>query len=334
MSNPQVSLAATLLKLARKPLAAFVLMVLATTPAEAGSVFMKNGYILQGNIVDRDPVSIVMGWPNGTVTIARRFVSTIVFDATEEQQLQELETTRRELAGEATDSARLFLESPDETRELPATLEGFMRTFNVPAPSQSTPEVAIADPLVETPAVTIVEPVTVVEQPIETQLEPAVTVETRPPPSLEADFFQAERLGIALRPPTDWVPMVLDNAVVIRGAQNDEGFSPSLSVVAFEVGALSSAEYADLLKAEQEVQLKAYHLVEERVRSYGGTDGSELVASGRFNGREAIVRQGLVVVDGKVWLFSGVTQNRDEDGPFGWVDESLATLRFETENEQ
>jgi hypothetical protein len=332
MSNPHMNLAARFSKLARGPVATVVLVVLTATPAEAGSVFMKNGYILQGNIVDRDPVSIVMGWPNGTVTIARRFVSTIVFDATEEQQLQELETTRRELAGEATDAARLFLESPDETRELPATLEGFMRTFNVAAPV--TEELTVADPLMETPAVTIVEPVTVVEQPIETQVEPTVTVETRPSPRLEDDFFHAERLGIALRPPTGWVPMVLDNAVVMKGSQDEAGFSPSLSVVAFEVGALSPAKYADLLKAEQEVQLKAHHLIEERVRSYGGTDGPELVASGRFNGREAIVRQGLVVLDGKVWLFSGVTQNRDEDGPFDWVDESLATLNFETEHEQ
>ena len=333
MSKLEPSVVARLSKVARGLAAPVVLVVAATTMVEAGSVFMKNGYILQGQIVDRDDDSIILGWPNGTVTIARRFVSTIVFDAVEENQLQELELTRRELAGDTTDAAQLFTEGQGETRDLPATLEGFMRTFNLSSSTTPTTELAVVEVPTETAVVTVVETNTVVE-PTVTAVEPVATVDAVPAARLDDASFHAERLGVSLRPPFDWVPMVLENAVHVQGPQNDDGFSPSLSVMAFEVGALSPAEYQDLLKSEQQLRLEAYHLVEERASSLGGQECTELVASGLYAGREAIVRQGLVVRDGKVWLFSGMTSDRDADGAFGLIGESLETLEFDAVEEQ
>ena len=165
-----------------------------------------------------------------------------------------------------------------------------------------------------------------------TPVDPTVSVDLIEPERLETEFFRAERWGFSLRPPMGWSATVLENAVQLKGEASEGDFSPSLSILVFEVGALSPVEYTDLLKAEQESRLKAYHLIEEHPRSFGGQEGVELIASGRYNGRDAIVRQGLIVRDGKVWLLSGVTSDREPEGAFGLLEESLATLQFDAES--
>ncbi len=61
----------------------------------AGSIFMKNGYIIHGSIkeVVEDPatnqlVAVVIGWENGRVKLLSRFIENVVFDAGEKENLE------------------------------------------------------------------------------------------------------------------------------------------------------------------------------------------------------------------------------------------------------
>ncbi len=56
-------------------------------PIDAGSVFLKNGYIIQGRIVERDADKVILAWTNGKMTIYRRFVHEVVLDPSEEMDL-------------------------------------------------------------------------------------------------------------------------------------------------------------------------------------------------------------------------------------------------------
>ena len=70
--------------------AALVVMCWAVV-APAGSVFMKNGYIVQGPVVEHTTQEVVVEWPNGRVTIQSRFVEHVVLDPGEEKRLREKE---------------------------------------------------------------------------------------------------------------------------------------------------------------------------------------------------------------------------------------------------
>ncbi|HAK97520.1 MAG TPA: hypothetical protein DCM87_21650 [Planctomycetes bacterium] len=68
----------------------------------AGSVFMKNGYIIHGPVkeVVEDPatnqlVAVVIGWEHGKVTLLSRFIENVVFEAGE---LESLKARARESA--------------------------------------------------------------------------------------------------------------------------------------------------------------------------------------------------------------------------------------------
>ncbi|HLU49455.1 MAG TPA: hypothetical protein VK116_15265, partial [Planctomycetota bacterium] len=46
---------------------AWMCAAIGAEPLFAGSVFMKNGYIIQGPIVEESKDAIVLGWQNGEV---------------------------------------------------------------------------------------------------------------------------------------------------------------------------------------------------------------------------------------------------------------------------
>ena len=62
------------------------LIVLAAPGLYAGSVFMKNGYIIQGPIVDYTDEVVVLGWSNGKAYIHKRFYESVDLDSAEQAE--------------------------------------------------------------------------------------------------------------------------------------------------------------------------------------------------------------------------------------------------------
>ncbi len=85
--------------------AAAFLLLTGTLPA--GSVFMKNGYILQGPVAEKTPEHVVLEWPNGRVIIPRRFIQAVVLEPKEEQQLRAKERLRAQVKAQPSEEELL-----------------------------------------------------------------------------------------------------------------------------------------------------------------------------------------------------------------------------------
>jgi hypothetical protein len=296
-------------------------------PLQAGSVFMKNGYIIQGTVVDRDDVSIVLGWPNGKVSIAHRFVESIVLEAGEEQSLKELEDARRLVSTAEAPEEDESLAEVNETEELPSSLEAFIKTYNVGSG-------LLVEPAPLEPGLSEGPLLTAEGDPVEPGSEGGDPVEVTPIPggaASLADAIHDEERGITLRPPRGWEKREVEDLLQFAGPPDASGFRPSLSVVALPAGALGASEYVALVKDEQARLLAGHVLLEEGERTFGTEKAYELVARGSYEGRAAVLRQCVVLSGGQVWLLSAFTADADLEGPFGLVEEVLKTVELAAE---
>lgn len=106
--------------------------VLAAAPVDAGSVFLKNGYIIQGRIVESDDEKVVLGFSNGRMTIHSRFIDEVVLLP---REVEELEAARK--AAENKDVAATGSEREGEY-DLPEDL-GEIRAMYDPDESLTGP---------------------------------------------------------------------------------------------------------------------------------------------------------------------------------------------------
>jgi len=304
---------------------------------EAGSVFMKNGYIIQGSIVDRDPDSIILGWPNGKMAIARRFVDSVVFEPAEEQQLVELDRARNELQARSTDLALVEMAGGNEVRELPATLEVFIRKYNLgPTLDSSGAVEQPVEPVDPVVSVTVIEPVlqndpvsVSGETPVEiATIEPVVTtVDPVVDPGAD-DLFHDETRDVGLPIPDGWVPLISDRALEVTGRVEANGFRPSMNVVIVPAGSLLPSEYADFLETEYARLLQDHEILEKGTRDIGGQEAFVFIVRGLRDGREAVIQQYLVAQAERLYLLSGFSSDREPLGAFGRIEASLQAARL------
>ena len=289
-------------------------------PVFAGSVFMKNGYILHGKIVDRDDYSIVMGWPNGKVTIARRFVESFTLEPSEESALEELEAIRQELQNSDPTAELTMLSQPVTTTELPSTLEGFLNEYDLGPSAKPVDEVT---PVSE-PSVVVIRPDTDTEA--GSEVEP--TVDVLPRDQL-GERIQSDVQKVSFRPPLSWVERPSEEALWLVGTPRVEGeIAPTLTVLLLPQGPLSSEEYIELLKSEQKELLAGYRVLSEGWREVGTERAYEVVAESAYDGRVGTLRQCLVLRGEELWLLTATTANSSPQGDFGVVEESLKTFSF------
>jgi hypothetical protein len=270
--------------------------------ALAGSVFMKNGYIIQGPIVERSDEAIVMGWPNGKVTIHKRFVDNILFEATEEKRLLEDEAFKAQEKARSEEDLSLLATS-NESEDLPPNLDALMRRYEELARKQSGSGSG------ESGAGTSVERID-------------------PPGDMLGERVEDRTVSVSFQPPRSWGRKSNKDFFEVAAKTEVNGFRPSLNVVTFPRGALKSDEYVNLLKEEDARTLEGFELLSEGPRMIGQEKGYELVGRGSYQGKEAIVRQVIVSKDDRVWLISAFTSDQGSDSSFSAVDESLKTFAF------
>ncbi|MDE0958858.1 MAG: hypothetical protein OSB12_09495 [Planctomycetota bacterium] len=66
---------------------ALVLSMIPTGVAEGGTVFLKNGHVVNGKVIASDEEKVVLTWSNGRATIYRRFISEVVLESSEKEYL-------------------------------------------------------------------------------------------------------------------------------------------------------------------------------------------------------------------------------------------------------
>jgi hypothetical protein len=314
-------------------LCAFVLVVaFAATPLRAGNVFMKNGYIIQGKIVDRDADSVVLGWPNGKVTIHNRFIESVTLEVAEEQNLRELEAARRaEIAGASQEDPNASLASPSP--DLPGSLEEFMKPYLAARAKKAQEEKTVegeganGELVVEAADPEGGPPEGGATSPGGEEGTPEVTL-IKPPAVLLAEPVQDEDRMITVRPPQGWTVSDAKGALQFLGQADAKGFRPKLVIVQLEKGAASPADYAKFLAEEQGRTLERRKVLKEGWREVSGEKVYEVVASGSFRGRELVVRHCLAVKKENVWLVSCFSADREPSGAFGLMDEALKTVQF------
>jgi hypothetical protein len=287
-------------------LAAFVLLVLAPGVAEAGSIIMKNGYIIQGPIVERSELAIVMGWPNGKLTVYRRFIENINYESGEEKRLQEDEQFRAQEKAPQEEDLTL-LASGSEPEELPPTLEELMRKYEGIARAGGQVGDAGAS-----------------------GQEPEVRGVLRPEEML-GDRLNDGNVAVALNPPRGWALKKNKEFLELAGEAEPDGFRPSINIVLISKAPLSTSDYVSLLKEEDARTIEGFELLSEGHREIGALKAYEIVGRGSYQGREAVVRQVLVPKGQRLWLVSGFTRDHNTGGAFSIIDESLKTFDFTAE---
>lgn len=229
----------------RMRLSAFVLactlVLTVANVADAGSVFLKNGYIIQGKVVERSDDQVVLGWGNGQMTIHRRFIDEVILDPREEEELR-----RERPAGPSTAGVQQPVVEQRVLVELPNRIEDIMpmRAFRSSTVASAAGATSSAGEPTERPEVTV----------------------TLPPMDLsaEAEFPAA---GIALAAPAGW--HVEESDGMIRVQKSPDAPFPSL-LVSYRKQVRIDADVAreQLLRAFEE-EVPGVSIVSEREQQIG-----------------------------------------------------------------
>jgi hypothetical protein len=334
---------------------------LIATRVDAGSVVMRNGYIIHGPIVERSDLGLVLGWEYGKVRIHSRFIDSVVLEPGEDERLREQENKRPDdgqgdpFPDASGDGQAVPLEIPD----FEVLVEAFASSLLDPNAAPGTKGGAVPDAagtggpsgdgLAGTPpgAGAGVETAVTSTVPPDGGSPPAVNtgqagLSTDTPPA--ADRFPspsellAERVAdpmgrFTLQPPKSWELLAADTAVQFAGPPGAGGRRASLNVVDLERGDLTWDECVELLKSEQREVLTEFEVLSEASpeREAASPDGAgpvgyEVVARGAIAGRRMVVRQLLVPAGGRLWLLSGFTAGAAEDPAYAAVEAAMRSF--------
>jgi hypothetical protein len=293
-----------------------VLLMVLSGELSAGSIFMKNGYVIQGPIVERDEAAITMGWPNGKVMIQRRFIDSVTFEQEEERRLQEDEAHRAGAARKrAVEGPYEFLSDPDE---LPPDLDALILQLSRDGADGLQNTVGSGSPLLTGPGT----------EPDASSSVPADANVFVRPGALLGERVIDPQMAVSFRPPQGWSVQNTGRIFNVVGPPDSDEFLPSINVVCLPMGALSEEEYIAHLKEDNARTLQSFELLSERSRSVGGESAYELVGRGSRGERQAILRQVLFEKDGTLWLVSAFTSGVEGDDSFSTIEETLESFEF------
>ncbi len=304
-------------------------LVFVSDTGDAGSIFMKNGYIIEGRIVDRNDDGLILGWPHGKMTIAHRFVDSVNFEVGEEERLTLLEEARQAAASDDDGSGQISLLSETaDAEELPASLDLLISKMSRESGgrldylAQAAGLADGADGDVDGGGL-----MNTGRDAGDVTQTPVVRVDSRP--ALAEEAIERSDLGVRVRPPSDWVDQSNSQILAFRGSA-DEGGASSFSVVSLEKGPLSPEQYVDLLREEQKDSFESLEVLSEGSAEIAGRTGYEIVSRGTRGGDSVLVKQTICVDQDRVWLFSVFAPGEEDDldATMAAVDEAFATLEF------
>ncbi len=321
-------------------LASFV----ACPSVDAGSVFMKNGYIIQGAVVERSDLSIVVGWDNGKLTIYRRFVESSLYDIGDEERRAEWDRQRAEEA-RAEAEALAGVGPVRTTKTLPDSLVDFIEAQgggegiaafgsgsipSVDAPLGGDPNATNLfaedggdeDPFGGSEAGTDGDPLFP---------DGGNTDTTQTDVAVVSKEVLGERVdgpgnSFSIRPPLGW--KVRETAEYVEIAPDGtDADRPSVNVLAFDRRGLEWNECVALAAEVRTQSLDEFVVRSEGTRALGsGREAFEVVGTATQDNKTLVVRQVLFAQAEQIWLFSGFSVADDDN--FRAIDESFASVEF------
>jgi hypothetical protein len=313
-------------------LTAVLVALLPAWQADAGSIFMKNGYIIQGPVVeytDGGDGAVVMGWPNGKVTIHRRFIERIDLEPSEEKTVKAAAEAQKPTLVEEIISA------PNADEELPQSLNELVKSYvesRSPAgvkPDGGTKPAAGATPGVD---VTVVPKPTGDAKPDQPAPGNAGAQPATPAGEDLTEPITNPRWGFSLRPPRGWRISEVEGCVSWSGPPGQDGFSPSINVSSLNSGSLKWEEACTALKEDQAIPFGDYELLTQETLEVSGRPAYRVAGHGDLPGktpgseRKVSVRQVLIEKGDRLWLISTFTSAAMNDAFVGLLEHSLETL--------
>ncbi len=300
---------------------AFVVCLSAGDELRAGSVFMKNGYVIRGPVVERSLVSFVVGWDNGKVTIHRRFVDLVVYEPGEEERLAEWERERSEEDRSVRETLAGRRVEPS-TEVLPGSLEEFIQLQGR--------EVGLAGTGTDIEAFLVDSGASgdaFVDGSRDFDLTDGADVLVgRVPRVLLGERVQSVDGSFSLHVPQGWSVRQSDEFFEVAAGTVD-GLRPSLNVVGFDRGGLDWQACVDLAAEARVSALESFETASEGPCHIGrGYEAFEVLGSATANGRTLVVRQVMVADGERVWLVSTFTAGGEGDPEFAVLDESLQSF--------
>jgi hypothetical protein len=306
--------------------------LLTPAPAEAGSIFMKNGYIIQGPIVEYSEGtdgSIVLGWPNGKLTIYRRFVEKIDLDPSEEKNLKAAVEAKGQ---EAPDE--VVVKSSEE--ELPTKLVDLVDRIGLPRAlvDGARPEARLDPGEEKTPKApdAALPSDGKAPAPAAGGADEAVTaVAVVKPPEAPAlgRRVTAPGWGFSLQPPGGWRQAETEGCVSWTGPV-DGGFLPSMNVVSCPRGVLTWEEACRALREDQAAAVAEHQVIAEETFQFKGLKGYRLAARGKAGKDRLIeVHQMMVEKGDRVWILSTFSGEAPGQTLAQGLQQSLQTFQLE-----
>lgn len=320
--------------------------------AAAGTVFLKNGYVIQGDIVERADDGVVMQWPDGRMTIYDRFVADVIIDPTELAAIE-----RRERLISDQEAVAKIAVQPVARRtvlRLPASIDEIMSPEHALAGSPDVTErrdpTAIDVPVVEVleplgagdsdpgSAVEVAEipPVSNVADPVSgaghggethiaeipnpvTEIEQVVPARTR-----ELEFPE---LGFAIVPPDGW--LVLEDADGVRLRPGSDQPFPSLNISVQLDAMAHRSDAGQVLEDILRQRFPGVEVLEVRQQQIGFERA--FVIEGELPSKNLRFTQALIPHGDGHYLVGLQVENPSDDGVQRQLQRSLHSLRFLTQ---
>ncbi len=305
-------------------------LFLLSSPSPAGTVFMKNGYIIQGTVVEHSNDSVVLGWNNGKVTIYRRFVDRVDLDPSEER-------AKAAVPAPSAPEDEVVVSSPNPEEELPSNLSELVRGLGlnpVLVENRIGPAVGAAKPADGTdptsgPAAQGTNPISVEvvsvpatpeggEKPAPTEGATVEPVQPSQPEGGVGDPASAVAQGFFLRAPGGWNRAHVQGCVNWTSPAGATGFAPSINVTSIERGTLRWEDACTALREDQKSPLQSYELVAEGSVQVGGKNAYRVAGKGSVTGetpeksQRVSVQQYLVQTEERFWLLSTFAEGESQ----------------------
>jgi hypothetical protein len=299
---------------------ALALVVLAAPCLHAGSVFMKNGYIIQGPIVDVDEEVVVLGWSNGKAYIHKRFYESVNLAPEEEAEIERRRLEASELDSNSTPEDEIVI-TGNVDDELPAD---FQELVSIVVPD-------LMDGDTGTDSGFLVDPQDLIDGSFDPVSDPAMvdTVEHLAPRQYVSE------IGVSLSPPTGWVRE--DGAGNVRwtgDAQSDQ-FLPSLVIVAAAVTTEWSLEDAlESLRKDPVAVLEDFDVVEANELTIGGREAHKIIGRGvaersEDSGESSLqVTQILVPSEHQYWIITTFTSEATDTETQAAIRQAAESVEF------
>ncbi|MBI4583422.1 MAG: hypothetical protein HY717_05300 [Planctomycetes bacterium] len=340
----------------------FLGFLLSFAPAlwvEAGSVFMKNGYIIQGPIVDQDETMIVMGWQNGKVFIYRRFLETVVLDPEEEAAIAKKKAKASHPVEAEPEPALIQSSNPEE--DLPPNFEAVVKNL-MPEGGKNAARGETSVPVAPfSGAGTSPEAAGSSAAPKETWPGTVAGTEGPPstPPSVEVGVIPPENKGtgarqevaelaVSLEPPAGWFrENGGEEGVRWAGTRQEDAFAPSLVIVSAAVNEWNLEDARKALYEDPKEVLADFSIVKEEEKLIQGRRVLQFIGQGEVGmkvssaeGEKAgsaakesqhltvSVRQCLVPGKSRFWLITTFSNENTSNEDLTAMERAVESIQF------